>query len=160
MPKHSYYSLPITAIVFIGLIACSSCRNRYPIDVCPCLEIEISNVYDVFLVDKKRSVPLVVLAPSVKLVKKLSPDSVVLSNLKSQELIQNPNSPGHRYWEPFGIPNICVEGYFLHQCGKDPLLVPLGMDREKAIQLAAELIAEAKKDQSVPEEGDTNIKEE
>jgi hypothetical protein len=108
------------------------------------------------LVSKSR--PEVILSPSVAIVKTIGPDAVVLSNLKSQELIQNPNSPGHRFWN--NRYTSTEEGYFLHQCGRTPTLVPLGMDREKAIALALKLVEEGKESAKDQKEADGKASEE
>jgi hypothetical protein len=150
MLKHHRQCLLFKGMLLGSVIAASSCSSRYPIDVCRCSEIYKSNSYDIGLADKETHV--VILGPSVALIKAISRDAVILSNLKSQELIQNPNSRGHVYWE--GRDSSTEEGYFLHQCGSTPQLIPLGMDREKAIALALELVEETKKGQGVQKEAD------
>ena len=129
-------------ILAVVLVAISPWVGRYPIKVCSCSEIHNSNHYDIYLVDISEN--LVTLAPAVKLVKTISREAVILSNLKSQELIENPSSSGHRYWEVRG--SLKEEGYYLHQCDSTPQLTPLGMDREKAIAWALELVEKDKKD--------------
>jgi hypothetical protein len=136
MLKPLHQSMLFKGILLVGVMASSSCSDRYPMDVCSCSEIYHSNPYDIGLAKKKSG--LVLLSPSVKLVKRISLDVIVVSNLKSQIS----NGPGQKYWDGTAT----EEGYFLHQCGGDPLLVLLGMDREKAIAKALELVEQSEKD--------------
>lgn len=156
MLKDTRHSMLFLAILSMGMLAASSCSSRYPIDVCHCLEIRKSNSYQIELVGKRNSV--VILSPSVALVKRISPDAAVFSNLKSQELIQDPNGPGHRFWE--NRSSSTEEGYFLHQCDRAPTLVPLGMDREKAIALALTLVEEGEEDTKAQKDADGKAGEE
>jgi hypothetical protein len=115
--------------------------SRYPIDVCRCSKIYKSNSYDIGLANKKTNI--VLLVPAVELVKTISPTAIVLSNLKSQKLVDNPQSSGHRYWKP--RPSSTEQGYFLHQCDSHSELVHLGMNRGEAIAKAQELVGTGRK---------------
>jgi len=148
MKRHFTHGLRFYGVVLAPLVLLASCSSKYPIDVCRCSHIGKSNNYQISLVDDRNSG--VTLSPAVALVERLGPEAVVLSNLKSQELIADPNSPGHRFWriakDAQGTSS--AEGYFLHRCGVDPPLISLGMDREEAIELALKLVENANADAS------------
>lgn len=139
----------LALVVLAAAFAAPSCESRYPINVCSCSRIHKSNSYDISLVLKASS--MVTLAPAVDVVQTIGDDAVIMSNLKSAEVIKQPYGRASVYWEDRGC--LTDEGYYLHHCSRGPYLIPLGMNRDQAIAKATELIRRETKQVTDEERG-------
>jgi len=144
MRQNSRQSWVLAGGAMLTAVAISGCSDdSYPIDACRCSRIYISNSHQFSLASKDTGG--VTLAPQAKLVKRISRDAIVLSNLRGE-------SSRERYWNRSDASS--KEGYFLHRCWGDPPLIPLGMDREEAIELALKLVEDADSEASARQDSD------